>query len=349
MESNSDPLSAMIPSPHHLLLLCVAKSSLGSANIIKANALNFQQQNPPAVTMGPTLKLRNPTFSESTMTAPAQVLQQNSACLVVGEALAICGSLSPGFTTLQPTEQAHCLCYSSTSWMPNIFDKAVESCANYASTAVPAAYQPLANLEGFCESVGDVETPATVFALTITAASTAGGFSGQPCSSVNSFLNGCSSLTPGFSSLQPSDQAKCLCYVSSSSWCPTSFDNAVATCASFAQTAEPSVCATMSALAGFCVGVGDVLATTAASYFVATTLSTVASATPTPGPSSTMGAATGNGGAGSTTETGITITVGGAGARKTGTTNGGAVKLEKASEGEVIAISLVCALIIVFL
>ncbi len=337
-----------MPSPHHLLLLCVAKSSFGSANINKTNTHNFQQQNRPEVTMGPTLQLRNPTFPEATMTASAQVLQQNSACLVVGEALAICGSLSPGFTTLQPTAQAHCLCYSSTSWMPSIFDNAVGSCANYASTALPAAYQPLANLEGFCESVGDVETPPTVFALT-TAASMASGFSGWPCSSVNSFLNGCSSLTPGFFILQPSDQAKCLCYVSSNSWCPTAFDNAVATCASFAQTMETSLYATMSTLAGFCTGIGDVLASTVATYLVASTSSAVASATPTPGPSSTIGAGSGIGGLNLTTVTGITITVGASGARKTGTAGSGAAELEKASVGEVIAISLVCALIIVFL
>jgi hypothetical protein len=50
-----------------------------------------------------------------------------------------------------------------------------------------------------------------------------------------------------------------------------------------------------------------------------------------------------------TTVTGITITVGASGARKTGTAGSGAAELEKASVGEVIAISLVCALIIVFL
>jgi hypothetical protein len=341
-----------MPSPQHLLILWFAKGSLGSANFIKANTLNFQQPNSSEVTIRPTLRLRNPTFPESAMAAPGQVLQQNSACLVVGEALAICGSLSPGFTTLQPTVQAHCLCYSSTSWMPSIFDNAVESCADYASTAVPAAYQPLANLEGFCEGVGDIETPPTFFALTTmyqTAAPMISGFSGQPCNSVNSFLNGCWSLTPGFSSLQPTDQAKCLCYVSSRSWCPTAFDNAVATCAGFAQTAEPSVYAIISTLGGFCAGVGNILAITAASYSVAvaTTLSAVPSPTLTPGPSSSRGAGSGIGG--STTETDLTITVGGVGATKTGTAKSGAQMLEPASEGEVIAISLVCALIVLFL
>ncbi len=37
----------------------------------------------------------------------------------------------------------------------------MESCANFASTAVPSAYAPLSNLEGFCTLVGDVEGPAS--------------------------------------------------------------------------------------------------------------------------------------------------------------------------------------------
>jgi len=326
----------MIPTPQHILLLCIAKGSIASANIIKANAINFQQQKPQEVATRPTLKLRNPTFPEPTTTAPAQMLQQNSACLVVGEALAICNSLSPGFTTLQPTAQAHCLCYSSISWMPGIFDNAVKTCADYASTAVPGAYQPLANLEGFCQSLGDVDTPATVFAFSTMYQPMVSGFSGQPCNSVNTILNSCSSFTPGFSSLQPKDQAKCLCYASSSSWCPKAFDNAVATCAGYAQAAEPSVYATMSALGGFCAGIGNILATAPASYSVATTLSAVASPMPTSGPTSTI-------------ETGITITVGGAGMRSTGAAKSGVLGRETASLGEVVGISLLCSLILLFL
>jgi hypothetical protein len=357
----------MIPSQHLLLLLlCFAKPSIATANIIQANALNFNfhpTNPPPNITMRPILKLRAPTFPETTtVPPPAQLLQQNSACNVVGQAIAICNTLTPGFNTLQPTAQAHCLCYSSTSWRPSIFDNAVKTCADYAFTAAPGAYNPLANLEGFCQGIDDVnqeDAPAPVFSLTtvyqsiqssgMSMSTSMSAFTGQPCNAVNAMLNDCSSSSNGFWSLQPSDRAKCLCYVSASSWCPTAFDNAVQTCEAFAMTAAPSVYVAVSSLGGFCAGVGDVLATPTppASYSVATTMSAVASPTPSLGPKSTKGSSSGNGGVTSTTDIETTITIGGT--RGTQTANGGGVKLERMSEGQVVAFSFLCALLVLFL
>jgi len=357
----------MISSQHLLLLLlCFAKPSIATANIIQANAFNFNlhpTNPPPNITMRPTLKLRAPTFPETTTMPPppAQLLQQNSACNVVGQAIAICNTLTPGFNTLQPTSQVHCLCYSSTSWRPSIFDNAVKTCADYAFTAAPGAYNPLANLKGFCQGIGDVnreDDPAPAFSLTtmyqsiqslgMSMSTSMLAFSGQPCNAVNSMLNDCSSSFNGFWSLQPSDRAKCLCYVSASSWCPTAFDDAVQTCEAFAVTAAPSVYAAVSSLGGFCAGVGDVLATPTppVSYSMATTLNAVASPTPTPGPSSTKGLSSGNGGATSTTDIQTTITIGGN--RGTQTANSG-VKLERMGEGQVVAFSFLCALLVLFL
>jgi hypothetical protein len=174
-------------------------------------------------------------------------------------------------------------------------------------------------------------------------------FSGQPCNSVNSMLNDCSSSFNGFWSLQPKDKAKCLCYVSSSSWCPTAFDNAVATCAGYAQTADPSVYSEMTALGGFCAGVGDFLATptTPASYSVATTLSAMTSPTLTSGPKSTKASSSGSGGGTSTTDLETTITIGGA--RNTETSKSGAVQSARMSEGQVVGFSFLCAILVLFL
>lgn len=339
-----DPAAEMLCSIQRLLLLYFTQNTIASANIIHEHTLDFQEQMVPDITMRPTIQLRGPTIPEPTTSAP--VLGQNSACMVVGEALAICISLSPGFIKLQPTAQAHCLCYSSTSWMPGIFDNAVKTCADYASTAVAGSYQPLANLEGFCQKVGDVEAHPTVLALTTLYETTASisAFSGQPCNSVNSVFNGCASMTPGFSSLQRKDQAKCLCYVSSTSWCPTAFDNAVATCASYAQTADSNVYSTMCALGGFCAGIGNILTTTLAPYGMPSTLSGVASEAPTPKPSSTLA----TGGGTSTSVMGATITIGGPGATRSGT-SGGRLVLDKMGEGGVIAISFGFALLLLFL
>jgi hypothetical protein len=329
------------------LLSYLAQQTIATINIIQTNALNFHPQH---ITMYPTLKPRNPTFPEptSTTTPPAQLLQQNPACQLVGEALAICDSLTPGFNTLQPTDQAHCLCYSSTSWMPNIFDSAVKTCADYASTAVPGAFPPLSNLEGFCQGIGDVETsppsPATTTTISQSIPSTSfsiSAFSGQQCNSANEILNSCSSQTPGFSSLQSTEQAKCLCYVSTS-WCPTAFDNAVATCVVYASTAASSAYAAITPLTWFCFSVESLLTATPASYSVATTMNVGTSTTMAAGPISTSG----NRGTSTTMILATTITNGGA--RHT-QANSGATVNKQMSEGSVVGFSLFCALLVLFL
>lgn len=111
------------------------------------------------------IQLRNPTNDiddPPTTSAPsvAQILGQNNACQLLGQALGICNSLTTGFPTLQPSLQAQCLCYSSTVYAPGIFDGAVKFCADYASTAAPGAYGPLANLNNFCGNAGGPHTVA---------------------------------------------------------------------------------------------------------------------------------------------------------------------------------------------
>jgi hypothetical protein len=332
----------MIPSQHLLLLLCFARSSIICANIIQVNTLRFDHhQNPPTITMHPTLKLRNPTFSGSTTMPPStRLLQQNPSCNAVGQAIAICNSLTPGFNTLQPTAQAHCLCYSGTSWKPTIFDNAVKTCADYASTAVPGAYQPLASLEGFCQGIQSSGMSESMGMSAV---------SGQPCNAVNSMLNDCSSSFNGFWSMQPRDRAKCLCYVGTNSWCPTAFDNAVQTCEEYAITVSSSVYAAVSGLGGFCAGVGDVLATPTppASYSMATMSSGIDSPTRTSDLKLTKSSSYGNEGGTSTTHIETTITVGGA--RSAQTTESGGVNLERMNEGQVVAFGFLCALLVLFL
>ena len=111
----------------------------------------------------PPIKMRGPTFPEPTP-PPSQQLAQNPSCSLLSQALSICAVLTPGFVTLLPPQQAHCLCYSSTVWVPNVLDDAVKTCADFASTAAPGAFSPLLNLEGFCLSVGDMDkdAPASV-------------------------------------------------------------------------------------------------------------------------------------------------------------------------------------------
>ncbi len=132
------------------------------------NFLHLPSSMPHVLPATPRIAFRNPNFPEPTPPPPppAQALRQNPSCVLLSQALSICAVLTPGFVTLLPPAQAHCLCYSSTVWVPEVLDDAVKTCADYASTAAPGAFGPLLNLEGFCMSVGDVnkDVPASLLA-----------------------------------------------------------------------------------------------------------------------------------------------------------------------------------------
>ena len=193
-----------------------------------------------------------------------------AACSAVDYTISFCSSAIPGFATADETELAECFCYSSTSWIPDAFDGAIETCAQYAATAFPAsAYSNVADLEGFCSSLGDVGaggSPATVSATTTPtpvtpapASETANIFTNPGCSIVGFALDSCNSVSPGFTTMDVTSQARCLCY-SSTVWIPNDFDEAVSTCAEYVSSAAPSSLSAITGLEGFCSDIGNVLA-----------------------------------------------------------------------------------------
>lgn len=147
--------------------------------------------------------------NDLTTVAPS-VLQQNSGCALVSSTLFKCESISPGFTSLVPSAQAQCLCYDSYKWIPTIFDKAVQTCADFASTAVPSAYPAFVNLEGFCGNIGNIMTTmgtATISPITTPVSSipTTTIKSVIPaCDTALSVIQSCIGLLPGFMALGPS-------------------------------------------------------------------------------------------------------------------------------------------------
>ncbi|KAH6669588.1 hypothetical protein B0J14DRAFT_599018 [Halenospora varia] len=205
-----------------------------------------------------------------------------SACSFAYSAISYCSSVSPGFLSMAETKQAPCLCYSSTSWVPGIFDGAVATCASYASTAAPSDYSALHALEGFCTSVGNVRIASASASTTNKAATTSGATTAvstpaitskattatttglaanSGCATISSSLGSCISATPGFTDVSVASQAGCLCY-QGGSWAPSSFDNNVLSCASYVKTADPSDYSVIVALSGFCSAAGDVSAKT---------------------------------------------------------------------------------------
>lgn len=202
-----------------------------------------------------------------------------AACSFFFDAIEFCSSVSPGWISMAPSRQATCLCYSSTSWAPTLFDGAASTCASYAKTADPADYSVISELQGFCSSVGNVKPASISVSTTRLSASsafqsTSVGSASSPlitsapktssttlnpgCSTVDFALSYCSSVSPGFLSMDVSEQAPCLCY-SSSSFNPAFFDSAVQTCANYVSTAAPDLYTDISALEKFCSSAGDVL------------------------------------------------------------------------------------------
>lgn len=106
-------------------------------------------------------------------------------CAYVSSALSYCNSLDPGISTQGPTLQAACLCYTSGSWIPENFDGAVDTCADFLFTANPGLYSTFTGLEGFCFSVGNFSastSSSTSFATSTfaSAASSAAPTGAQP-------------------------------------------------------------------------------------------------------------------------------------------------------------------------
>lgn len=268
-----------------------------------------------------------------TSTAAALILQQNTACSTLGSILSICTSLIPSFTALAPTVQASCLCYSSAAYLPSIFDDAVEVCADYAFTAWPAAYTPIANLQSFCSNFGPLPT------LTYEPGDTSIGPI-SACNIVSSYLGACASLTPDFMNMLVTDQASCLCYVSKTIWAPSGFDGAVGGCEQLARTGNPAIFTEVASFAGFCRGVGDIMGSTGTSMVTSyLDVTTTASGLSTSIKAS-MSTSAGITGTAEIIQPTASQGVG------IGTNKGGT---KKASDGDVIVVSLACAMALLFL
>jgi hypothetical protein len=192
----------------------------------------------------------------NTISAPAQLLDQDPACCLLSSAIELCTSLTPYFMALPQMSQAECLCFSSAQYNPGLFDSAVSSCAQYASTAVPTAWNALTDLEGFCNRASPYLFPTSTSTLSAYGSSTSTlsvyvpppAIITQPpstmtetqienqqcCSIVQNIILGCVNQTPGFLTLSDSNQSSCLCSsnLTVGSGTGIGFDNAAKGCLS---------------------------------------------------------------------------------------------------------------------
>lgn len=292
---------------------------------------------------------------------PVAILQQNIACGILSSALSSCTALTSSFTELPPTQQASCLCYSSSQFVPQNFDNAARTCAEFAFTAAPDAYGPLANLQSFCGNIGSLP-PSSGSTATANPTSTATGTSHSvpelfECANVNSILSSCALNTPNFFNMEPKEQANCLCYNKIKIFDPTKFDDAVHTCAEAAKKGNADIYFGINGLEGFCAGIGDIMASSSTSPSNSSSLSTTSPPiTSSSSPPVDAGPTTQSDGGGNGDSTGTVRSVSKTSSfimvqtpRPSSETGSGHAGITIVNDGEVIGISFVCALVLLFL
>jgi hypothetical protein len=117
-----------------------------------------------------------------------------SACAQFETIIAECASQTPGFSDISSfSSQASCLCYTSSTFAPSVFDGYFESCLAYFSSAKPRAYSSLTSqnggTQGSCSSAGDVVNgPASVSATRTGGSSRSTSSARDTASSSRSFI-----------------------------------------------------------------------------------------------------------------------------------------------------------------
>ncbi|KAG9245134.1 hypothetical protein BJ878DRAFT_541583 [Calycina marina] len=193
-------------------------------------------------------------------------LLRDGGCATVSATMAMCANQTPGFTGLEPLKQAECLCYKGTLWVPAVFDEAARTCAVHASTLLPEYADVFGGLGDFCKRQGEVMMGSTTSfgggINSITGAPITVTSRPEACVSLESYLENCASKTPRIWELDAYSQAACLCYNTvgaSTIWAPSSYDNVAFNCGPSADLAAGIT--RPETPIGFCVGIGDCLAT----------------------------------------------------------------------------------------
>jgi hypothetical protein len=154
-----------------------------------------------------------------------------------------CAAANPSYTLLTAfVSQAPCLCYSSSTWAPNIYDDALATCLSYLSTASPAFYTSIdgPNLPRTpCDEVSSVVGPGASGITSGPTAAPTGDPNYDACLSWQSISSTCQASIPAFASLPIPTEDKCLCYTSGT-YAPSIFDGYWASCLAYFSTASPT-------------------------------------------------------------------------------------------------------------
>lgn len=163
------------------------------------------------------------------------------SCNAMDSAISICAASLDNFNSLQPPEQASCLCgptlsasswSSAIPWGPSSFDNLLVNCYLYDATAAPASASSLLSLQGFCaDNYATLQSTAATSGVSISTPSSYVTSSrstkisittpGNPSSTTSTAIPS-SLVTPILTSLAPSPaQAKVTVALNSASPTPS--------------------------------------------------------------------------------------------------------------------------------
>ncbi|KAI0020579.1 hypothetical protein F4780DRAFT_366279 [Xylariomycetidae sp. FL0641] len=96
------------------------------------------------------------TTTTTAMTGSAEI---DRSCYSAKDLIAACVEETPKFAALPVASQAECVCYQSsiatTTWIPDLFDGYVNSCASWAKSSDPVVYSAYSSWTDMCTDEGD--------------------------------------------------------------------------------------------------------------------------------------------------------------------------------------------------
>jgi hypothetical protein len=211
-----------------------------------------------------------PTSASTITAAPhlarRQAGENSPSCAGFYSLESSCSYATTNFLNLSFDQQASCLCYSSSQWVPSVFDGYFATCLSYLATASPAVYSAVVGTgmpTAPCAAVATTTTSGTPATTNGTPTPVTTSFDANvlACSSLDLMESSCSQFTPSFTDLPFSVEASCLCY-SGSTYAPSIFDRYWGSCLAYIQTADPSLYTVSlsgsAAISNPCVLEGDV-------------------------------------------------------------------------------------------
>ncbi|KAF4625094.1 hypothetical protein G7Y89_g13074 [Cudoniella acicularis] len=142
----SNPIMAKMPTTRIaefflLLLVVLVKQSQAT-------------ETPQTATASQTSSPKTGFITSSTSQSKAANITANPGCFYIVSVINSCESATPGFTNKPSSDQQSCLCYSTGSGTTRTleFNDAASTCASFVSTADPAEYSSISELQSFCQS-----------------------------------------------------------------------------------------------------------------------------------------------------------------------------------------------------